>query len=149
MGNPMINISDNFSVRAAKITALKVSDSAVYVHFENGIPACIDARDHQEARHIRNYILTEIRAASVSGGGIRSKSSMHALAAEDVSNDPVSARIFSRQDRVNQIVDVFKREFGESTELVGFMHDLWIALQVIYGPSGAATFISECQGNQG
>ncbi|MGX5053128.1 hypothetical protein ACWKX9_05635 [Enterobacter asburiae] len=160
----MIDIDEDFSVRAHKIEALEVQGTAVIVHLDDGHSKLSEARGHQDARDMHNRILAAVHQADVkslvshakgmnicattapNGGGL----STHALTAEThAENGRTSIKGMTRQAGVNRIADVLKYEFGDRLRSPGFMEDLWVALQVIYGPTGAADFISECQNPRG
>ncbi|SMG61927.1 hypothetical protein [Cedecea sp. NFIX57] len=156
MANPMIDIDEDFSVRAHKIEALEVQGATMIVHLDDGHSKLNEARSHQDAREMRNRIAAAVHQADVKSlvsdeictttSSFSGNASTNALMAEAHAEDArVSIKGMTRQASVNRIADVLRYEFGDCLGSPGFMEDLWVALQVIYGPSGAADFISECQ----
>ncbi|HCC3328792.1 TPA: hypothetical protein M4731_001407 [Salmonella enterica] len=148
MASPLIMIGDELSVRANCIVAVEVSGSTVIVYPDTGYaPFCIDMDNCAAARDQRNRILAAVHDAEkvdfLSMGGRSSTNALHAepLETDSTKNTPDERGL----PRVSKIAGLLQREFGDELERTGFQQDLWIALQVVYGPSGAAHFIAGCQ----
>ncbi|KNC91114.1 hypothetical protein [Trabulsiella odontotermitis] len=148
MASPLIMIGDELSVRANCIVAVEVSGTIVIVYPDTGhAPFCIDMDTSAAARDQRNRILAAVNDADkidfLTMGGRSSTNALNAEPAETVStkNTPDESRL----SRVSRIAGMLQQEFGDTMKQVGFQHDLWVALQVVYGPGGAAEFIADCQ----
>ncbi|WP_157032548.1 hypothetical protein [Erwinia typographi] len=58
----------------------------------------------------------------------------------------MTAEWVQRQERVNRLVGLFSGELGEHRIAPNeFMDDVWLALQVIYGPGWAAELMSRAK----
>ncbi|MMZ41794.1 hypothetical protein D3C81_178970 [compost metagenome] len=66
MANPMIDITDDVSVRASQVEAVEVRGATVIVYVERGSPMLLEAKDIQQARAIRNNLLNAVRQAEQS-----------------------------------------------------------------------------------
>lgn len=51
--------------------------------------------------------------------------------------------------RVNKIVEVLTAEFGDEVAHMKFWSELWVALEVIYGPGGAVDLVTRYQSSLG
>lgn len=126
MANPMITVDDQIAVRAQDIRAIEVKGDTVVVYCDYVGPFFLDTSDVSCARELRNRLLAAIQAAN---------------------NEPVST--INDADyglpQISRIVELLRGEFGERLNTVGFHDDLWLALQVMYGPEGAARFITDYQ----
>jgi len=125
MANPMIELDDRFAVRANDIRAIEVQGETVVVFCDYVEPFYLGTPDVSCARELRNRLLTAIQAAN---------------------NEPVSTINDAEYGlpQISRIVDLLEQAFGERLNTIGFRNDLWLALQVIYGPDGAARFITDC-----
>lgn len=143
MASPLIMIDGRLSVRTNRIVAVEVSGSSVIVHLDAvQTPFRIDMDNCADARSKRNCILETIHDAEKIDWRT-STNAVHTGSVEIVlsKNTPDESRL----SRVSRVAGLLLQEFGDTLKQVGFQHDLWGALQVIYGPGGAAEFISDCQ----
>lgn len=124
MANPMITVDDQIAVRANDIRAIEVQGETVVVYCDYVGPFYLGTPDVSCARELRNRLLTTIQAAN---------------------NEPAST--INDADyglpQISRVVDLLQQAFGERLNTIGFRNDLWLALQVIYGPDGAARFITD------
>ncbi|RAP70016.1 hypothetical protein [Candidatus Erwinia dacicola] len=124
MANAMITVDDQIAVRARNIRAIEVHGETVVVHCDCVGPFFLGTSDVSCARELRNCLLTAIQAAT---------------------SEPAST--INDADyglpQISRIVDLLQQAFGERLDTTGFRDDLWLALQVIYGPDGAARFTTD------
>lgn len=124
MANPMITVDDQIAVRAQDIRAIEVKGETVVVYCDYVGPFFLGTSDVSCARELRNRLLAAIQAAN---------------------NESVST--INDADyglpQISRIVDLLQQAFGERLNTIGFRNDLWLALQVIYGPDGAVRFIND------
>lgn len=107
---------------------------------------CVAAKEHQHAREAHNLFLAQIReekAAINPALNMQHADETGGSAPPAVGEDAVLAAYGLEQ--VNKIVTLLRGEFGEILDTMGFMDDLWVAIQVRYGPTGAADFILYCK----
>lgn len=124
MANPMITVDDQIAVRARNIRAIEVHGETVVVHCDCVGPFFLGTSDVSCARELRNRLLTAIQAATSESAS--------------TTNDADYGL-----PQISRIVDLLQQAFGKRLDTTGFRNDLWLALQVIYGPGGAAQYAND------
>lgn len=139
MANPMIELDDRLSVRVGDITRLMLSGANVIVTLNGCSDYFVCTKDEAAARKVKSGIIEALNRCQPREIASTTVADMKCAARACTEKAPLAYG----QAQVNRIVDLLRQEFGDGLKHTGFMDDLWVALQVVYGPGGAVDFITD------